>query len=194
MHPYFASHSVAAVLFAGTVAVWAATEVPRALRRRPSATEADRGSLLIVRLGAAAAVLVAALAVARVPAAAMRQPGVAFAAGLVLAWCGIGLREWASTTLGGYFTFTVMTSADQPVVTAGPYRFLRHPSYSGILLLLAGLGAMYGNWLSLAALALLPLPGFVHRIRVEEAALSTALGGAYTSYAAGRKRLVPFVW
>jgi protein-S-isoprenylcysteine O-methyltransferase Ste14 len=87
-----------------------------------------------------------------------------------------------------------MTSADQSVITSGPYRALRHPSYAGILLLLTGVGIMLGNWLSLAALILLPLIGFMNRIRVEEAALSGTLGEAYTSYARGRKRMIPFLW
>jgi protein-S-isoprenylcysteine O-methyltransferase Ste14 len=87
-----------------------------------------------------------------------------------------------------------MTSADQPVITSGPYRFVRHPSYAGIVLVLTGIGITYGNWLSLAALALVPLIGFVYRIHVEEAALAATLGSRYTSYAAGRKRLIPFVW
>ena len=61
-------------------------------------------------------------------------------------------------------------------------------------MILGGLGLGYGNWLSLAALTLVPLIGFIYRIRVEEAALSTTLGAAYTTYAAGRKRLIPYVW
>jgi protein-S-isoprenylcysteine O-methyltransferase len=87
-----------------------------------------------------------------------------------------------------------MTSVDQPVVSTGPYRFVRHPGYLGIALVLAGIAATYGNWLSLAALALIPPIGIIYRIHVEEAALSAALGGAYTLYASGRKRLIPFVW
>lgn len=192
--PFFAAHPVATVLFVGTLAVWVAIEIPRALNRRPDAKQADRGSLLLVRLCGVVGGVTAALAVARVPAAAIPGAAVAFGIGLAITWAGIGLRWWSFRTLGRYFTFTVMTSADQPVVTTGPYRFVRHPSYVGILLILIGIGAMYGNWLSLAALALLPLIGLVHRIHVEEAALSATLGDAYTSYASGRKRLVPFVW
>ena len=96
--------------------------------------------------------------------------------------------------LGRYFTFTFMTSANQPVITTGPYRLLRHPSYAGILLILGGIGLSLGNWLSPAALILLHLAGFIYRIHVEEAALSAVLGGAYTTYAGGRKRIVPLVW
>jgi isoprenylcysteine carboxyl methyltransferase (ICMT) family protein YpbQ len=42
----------------------------------------------------------------------------------------VALRGWSFAALGQYFTFTVMVSSDQPVVTAGPYRVLRHPSYT----------------------------------------------------------------
>jgi protein-S-isoprenylcysteine O-methyltransferase Ste14 len=111
-----------------------------------------------------------------------------------LIWAGIGLRWWSFRALGRYFTFTVQTSADQPVITSGPYRVIRHPSYAGVMLILVGLAATYGNWLSVAVFLVIALAGFVHRIRIEEAALSATLGRAYTSYASGRKRLVPLVW
>jgi protein-S-isoprenylcysteine O-methyltransferase Ste14 len=113
---------------------------------------------------------------------------------LCFIWAGIGLRLWSFKTLGRYFTFTVMTSRDQPVINSGPYRVLRHPSYAAILLILAGIGISLANWLSLAALIGLPLIGLLNRIRVEEAVLSATLGDRYTMYASGRKRLIPFVW
>lgn len=193
MKPTFAGHPVETALFIATVAVWIGIEVPRALNRRPDAKQEDHGSLLFVRLCAVAAALVAG-AVARVPAGAMPEGLLTFGLGLAIAWAGIGLRWWSFRTLGRYFTFTVQTSADQPVITSGPYRVVRHPSYAGIMLILIGVGATYGNWLSMAAFALVPLVGFVNRIRVEEAALSATLGDAYTSYASGRKRLIPLVW
>jgi protein-S-isoprenylcysteine O-methyltransferase Ste14 len=134
------------------------------------------------------------LAVAKVTVTAFPYSPVIFGLGLGVIWAGIALRWWCFRTLGHYFTFTVMTSANQPVITTGPYRILRHPSYAGILLVLAGIGISYGNWLSLAALIFLPLIGFINRIHVEEAALSATLGAAYTTYASSRKRLIPFVW
>jgi protein-S-isoprenylcysteine O-methyltransferase Ste14 len=194
MKPYFAGHPVATVLFTGTIVVWMAIEVRQALQRRPDASSADRGSLLIVRFWAIVGILLAGWAIARVPRASVPRGNVTFGIGLVLLWSGIGLRWWAFRTLGRYFTFTVMTSTDQPVITTGPYRFVRHPGYLGILLVLAGMGTTYGNWLGLAALTLIPAIGFVHRIHVEEDALSSALGSTYTCYAAGRKRLVPLLW
>jgi protein-S-isoprenylcysteine O-methyltransferase Ste14 len=109
-------------------------------------------------------------------------------------WCGIGLRLWSFQTLGRYFTFTVQTSQDQPVIEAGPYRVIRHPSYAGLVLAFAGLGFIVDNWGSAAVLTVAIACGLVYRITVEERALSRDLGGRYQSYAEGRKRLVPFIW
>jgi protein-S-isoprenylcysteine O-methyltransferase Ste14 len=82
----------------------------------------------------------------------------------------------------------------QPVVATGPYRRLQHPSYTGILVVLLGIGMTLGNWLSILFIVLLPAIGLVIRIRVEEAALHTALGPAYDHYAATRPHLIPGLW
>lgn len=193
MRPAFAGNSIAATISAVTLIVWVALEVRQGLRRRAGATNTDRGSLMAVRVGAIAGALLAA-SVARISATAFVYGPALMVSSIGLMWAGIALRWWSFRTLGRYFTFQVMTSPDQPVITSGPYRYLRHPSYTGILLILAGVGVGYGNLLSLLALIVLPLLGFINRIRVEEAALSATLGDRYTTYAMGRKRLVPFVW
>jgi protein-S-isoprenylcysteine O-methyltransferase Ste14 len=193
MRPFFAGQPIPAVLFACTALVWMLTEVRQALRRRAEAADSDRHSLMVVRGCVTIGVFLAIFA-QRVSATQFQlTPGI-FAVSLILMWCGIALRWWCFRTLGRYFTFTVMTSADQQVITTGPYKFLRHPSYAAMLLALCGIGLIFGNWLSLAALLGLALIGFLNRIRVEEAALSTALGFKYTAYASTHKRLVPYVW
>jgi protein-S-isoprenylcysteine O-methyltransferase Ste14 len=87
-----------------------------------------------------------------------------------------------------------MVSPDQPVITAGPYRVLRHPSYTGLLLAFIGVGLAAANWISLAATFLLPLAAILWRIRAEERALLTVLGDRYIAYAAIHKRLIPLTW
>ena len=87
-----------------------------------------------------------------------------------------------------------MVSSNQPVVANGPYRVLRHPSYSGLLLALTGVGLTSANWVGLAAITLLPLTAILWRIHVEEGALLTTLGDRYRCYASRHKRLVPLVW
>jgi len=101
---------------------------------------------------------------------------------------------WSFHTLGRYFTFIVQTSCDQPVITDGPYRVIRHPSYAGILLVVMAIGLFIGNWWSFITLSLADAAAFVLRIRVEERALLQNLGDDYRNYAATHKRLVPFIW
>jgi protein-S-isoprenylcysteine O-methyltransferase Ste14 len=80
------------------------------------------------------------------------------------------------------------------VISDGPYRVLRHPSYAGSLLAVIGIGMFLGNWLSVLALTLGLLIRILYRIRVEGQALLRELGDPYRDYAATRKRLVPYVW
>jgi protein-S-isoprenylcysteine O-methyltransferase Ste14 len=96
--------------------------------------------------------------------------------------------------LGRFFTTDVRVHAGQAVVDTGPYRWVRHPSYTGLLITLAGIGLALGNWGALAALVVLPAIGLVVRIRVEERALREALGEPYRRFADSRARLLPGVW
>jgi protein-S-isoprenylcysteine O-methyltransferase Ste14 len=117
---------------------------------------------------------------------------VVFALGIAVAIAGIALRWYAVLTLGRFFTTRVMTTKDQTVVQKGPYRLVRHPSYTGMLLTVLGVLLCQTNWISLACFAL-ALPGFAYRISVEESALVSALGQPYVDYMRRTKRLVPFV-
>jgi protein-S-isoprenylcysteine O-methyltransferase Ste14 len=96
--------------------------------------------------------------------------------------------------LGRAFRTTVEVERGQEVVTRGPYRWVRHPSYSGVLLLAAGYGLAAGNWLSLLLTIVLPLVSVLLRITVEEQALVRMLGRPYERYRAATKRLVPGIW
>jgi protein-S-isoprenylcysteine O-methyltransferase Ste14 len=115
-------------------------------------------------------------------------------AGAAIMVAGIALRIWAIAVLGNLFDYAVTIHPDHHLVEAGPYRVLRHPSYTGLLLALGGLGIALADWVSLAALVVLPLAGVLMRIRAEEAALTGAFGERYASYAARTARLVPGVW
>jgi protein-S-isoprenylcysteine O-methyltransferase Ste14 len=134
------------------------------------------------------------LAPAIIPAAAIRPGAVAFSAGLVSFLAGLGLRGWSFAALGRYSTYAIVVSPLQPVVATGPYRLLRHPTYTGALLICSGAGLMSANWAGVAAMTLLPVAVTVWRIRLEEDALLTGLGDRYRAYASGRKRLVPLIW
>jgi protein-S-isoprenylcysteine O-methyltransferase len=114
--------------------------------------------------------------------------------GLAIFSAGVAFRFWAMLVLGRFFTFQVSIQDEHRVVANGPYRFVRHPGYTGLLAASAGLGIACSNVLSLALMILLPLAGVLVRIRVEERALTRALGDAYVTYARGRARLIPGIW
>jgi protein-S-isoprenylcysteine O-methyltransferase Ste14 len=116
------------------------------------------------------------------------------AAGVTLIAAGIALRLWSIITLGRFFQYQIQIQPGHQVVTSGPYRYVRHPSYTGITLVLAGIGLGCGDVLSLPAVLGLGLTGLLVRIRAEERQLAGALGDSYANFAAGRKRLVPGVW
>jgi protein-S-isoprenylcysteine O-methyltransferase Ste14 len=171
----------------------------RRLRSGAAHVRLDRGTLPLVILFAAAGCIAAAQSATRVTSAAIApgHPGirwVIFDLGIVTILAGAALRLWAIVTLGRWFTYDVRVTDGQPVVQSGPYRWIRHPSYTGIVIVLLGIGLTLGNWLSLVFITLLPTVGLVLRIRVEEAALVTTLGAAYEQYAATKPHLIPGIW
>jgi protein-S-isoprenylcysteine O-methyltransferase Ste14 len=80
------------------------------------------------------------------------------------------------------------------VLELGPYGIVRHPGYTGVLLVVVGSGVVSGNWVGLAAWTLLVLLPLLYRIHVEENPLLAARGDAYRSYASHHKRLIPLIW
>ncbi len=115
------------------------------------------------------------------------------AAGVAVTGSGIALRQWAIATLGRYFVGHVLVQPGQPVISTGPYRWLRHPSYTGQWLEMIGIGLATGNVAGTATCVLVPLIGITARIRGEERELTASLPG-YRQYARGRSRLIPHVW
>jgi protein-S-isoprenylcysteine O-methyltransferase Ste14 len=196
MNAYFATNHAAAALFTLTIAAWGMMELSQ--RSQPSREGATKitgtGGRLVALACVIATTVVVNLTPRVFPAAAIRPGAVAFAAGMVVLLAGLVLRGWSFKALGQYFTHTVMVSSDQPVIASGPYRVLRHPSYTGIILAAIGIGLASANWADLTGLLLLTLTALLWRIRIEEAALLTTLGDRYRGYAAQHKRLVPLVW
>jgi len=70
---------------------------------------------------------------------------------LIVMWLGLAIRIWAIAVLGNAFRTTVEVDPGQRVVSTGPYEWVRHPSYTGLLLIVSGFGLAEGNWLALAA-------------------------------------------
>lgn len=199
MTPIPFESAAAGILFGALLVLFAAGEVAI---RIYSAVNAARGrarpellSLIVIVIAFAIGVL-GSIAVARLlPGTAIpfARWGV-FLAGVGVTVAGLGLRWWSVVVLGRFFTVEVRVAGDQRVVDTGPYRVVRHPSYTGLLLVFLGLGLELGDWLALVVAVVPPAAAIVYRIRVEERALLAGLGDAYRRYGAGRARLVPKVW
>jgi len=96
--------------------------------------------------------------------------------------------------LGRYFTVAVAVRPDQPVIQSGFYRIIRHPSYSGQLLVFLGYAVALTNWVSIPAVMVPIVAGYVFRIVVEERALREQIGAPYAEYMTRTFRLIPGVW
>ncbi len=119
------------------------------------------------------------------------RAGAPFFAGAAIALAGFALRYWSIQVLGRFFTAEVRVAGDHEVVTSGPYRVLRHPSYTGAMLVALGTAIAFGSVLGVALVAALCVPAYLYRIATEERALVAQLGAAYADYRSRTWGLVP---
>jgi len=115
-------------------------------------------------------------------------------AGLVLILGAVVLLVWSRIHIRGQYSGHVEVKTDHQLVTSGPYRFIRHPSYCGLLLMSLGVAVGYASLIGLAGFVLLLIPGFIFRIHVEENLLLTQFGAEYEKYAAHTRKLIPGIW
>jgi protein-S-isoprenylcysteine O-methyltransferase Ste14 len=188
---------VAQVVFGVVLALWVLEELSIRIattRNRAKATTEWTSLVVVIAgfgLGVGGGFLIAAhLTWAAIPVGRLAM----LIAGIALMVLGIALRAWSVIVLGRNFTVHVQVRAEQPVVDTGPYRLLRHPSYTALLLICLGIGVALANWLALIVIVVLPTAAVLLRIRVEERALLAGIGEPYRRFAATRKRLIPWVW
>ncbi len=193
----FCAGPIFAFIFWGAFTVWILPEVIawRVKRSADSSKARDQGSLnLIVILWWIGLALDFALSLLLPEASILWKRTSLFFSGVCLMLLGVALRWYSAAILGKYFTFDVAVQGGQALIETGPYRFIRHPSYSGALVSLAGFGLALGNWAGLAAGLCCLGSAYAYRIPVEEAALASALGDGYTQYMKRTRRLVPFLF
>jgi protein-S-isoprenylcysteine O-methyltransferase Ste14 len=194
--PLVFQHGAAATAFTAVVACWAVFELAMRVRQQRLAygrTGRDP-TILVVWAGIAGSV-VAAEVLGR--SGVLPWPGGPVwpvVTGLTAMAAGIGLRAWSIISLGRFFQYQLTIQSGHRVVTSGPYRYVRHPSYAGIALVLIGIALATGDVLSMVAVLVLGGTGLWVRIHVEERQLAGALGAEYEQFAATHKRLVPGVW
>jgi protein-S-isoprenylcysteine O-methyltransferase Ste14 len=184
--------------FDATVLAWAAFEISLLIRDRvrgTGTTTADRGTRTLFVLAWLSGFIGAQLTAERIkPGNPLHFGHGHLIGGLVVMCAGIVLRVWSVLVLGKSFRTTVEVDPGQQVVDRGPYRLVRHPSYSGLITVAIGAGIYFGNWISLAFMIVLPVAATLRRIAVEEAALTQVMGQPYLEYRQRTKRLIPGLW
>ena len=199
MQPLIYTNLTAAILFIVACLIWNAPEVigtfwQTARVSRRDAAVRDRGSMgILIGLQWIGLALNFALGALEPGAAIPWQRPTLFLLGVGTILLGIAVRWYAIGTLREYFTRDVAVSAHQRVVCHGPYRYVRHPAYSGTLLTMAGVGLAMTNWLSMSALLLCVIPGHLYPVSVEEQALVQTIGQPYREYMRHTRRFIPWV-
>ncbi len=117
-----------------------------------------------------------------------------FATGIILILAGIILRFLSVRKLGRFFHSKIVIQEKHELITNGPYKYLRNPSYTGTLVSFIGFGIGIGNWLSLIILFFSGLVSFVRRILFENQALLKRFGNEYEEYRKKTWALIPFIW
>ena len=117
-----------------------------------------------------------------------------FVFGILLIWAGILFRFWSIRTLGNLISTRLVIQERHALITTGPYKYIRNPSYTGALITFMGFGLGTGNWLSAAVFLCAGLLAYARRIRTEESMLLEQFGGEFEEYKKRTWALIPFVW
>ncbi|KXK60537.1 hypothetical protein AWW66_18265 [Micromonospora rosaria] len=172
-------------LLAGAYLAWIGAEIPVTFRR------SSAPAVEIRTLAAYASTRMLLVIVTVLPATPWSGWSWWMVPPIALFVAGIVLRLVAIRVLGALYTHHVVRRQQHPIVTTGPYRLVRHPAYSGMLLANLGFVLFFHHVVSVLALVAL-VAVLVWRIRTEERVLWAVPG--YPEFATGRPRLLPGVW
>ncbi|HKM86963.1 MAG TPA: isoprenylcysteine carboxylmethyltransferase family protein [Xanthobacteraceae bacterium] len=180
-----------AVLWLAWLAYWivAAGNVKAVRRREPLASRLGH-----VALSALAAALLA-FPDRRLPWLDERflpRTMIAYWLGLIMLAVGIVFAVWARNYLGRNWSGSVTVKQNHELIRTGPYRLVRHPIYSGLLLAILGTAIAFGEWRGLLAFALLT-GSLLLKLRIEERFMSESFPNEYARYRAEVPALIPFI-
>jgi protein-S-isoprenylcysteine O-methyltransferase Ste14 len=174
--------------------IWVASEVIIAVATRTKHSTGkthDRGSLVLLWIVILASLTTATWISEGTPPNMFGGIHALKTAGLLILIFALIIRWSAIYTLGKSFSSNVAILDSQKLNRSGLYRFVRHPSYLGLILVFLAVGIHSRNWLSLAIAVMPTTTAVLYRIHVEESALTRAFGKEYIDYSKVTKRLIP---
>ena len=113
---------------------------------------------------------------------------------IIIYGLGLFIRYWSLITLGNHFSRQIDVEKEQTLVSHGPYRLLRHPSYTGLFLLNLGVQLFISNILGLIAGIIIILIVLIYRMKIEEKQMTDVIGNKYVKWKESRDRLIPFIY
>jgi len=111
--------------------------------------------------------------------------------GMTVTIAGLALREWVLIKLGRFFSRTVQIEKGHKIISAGPFKWIRHPAYTGMVLIYAGFILSIGTWVGALVTSMIILVSLFHRINIEEKILLETFGDEYREYMSKTWRLFP---
>ena len=161
-------------------------------KKNPESKQGDKGSLLIlwvtIPVVLAAGFYSANLKILLLPYSIFMYAGILiFVSGFILRWSAIFQLKKA-------FTVDVAVNEEHLLKTDGLYKIIRHPSYTGLIMILTGLSIAMSN---LVSIVVITLPFFItisYRIKVEEKLLTDRFGDVYEKYKSGTKKIIPYLY
>lgn len=119
-------------------------------------------------------------------------PGIYHLIGIFLFVFGVLFRIWAIQTLGKYYSHIVRKIEDHKIISTGPYKYLKHPAYSGMIAAHIGITIFYFNYITFLIFLFLLIPSVLLRIVIEEKTLNNIKG--YKEIFKNKKRLITYIW
>lgn len=195
--PLIYTNATYALLFVFVFLLWALSELLGPVRwshaKQGKGKRRDRRSLFLGVVSGGAGVIFALASPFLLPAASIPQASFFFV-GMACVALGVGWRWYAILTLGRYFTAEVIIQERQTVVSSGPYHYVRHPSYTGVLVIVAGLGLLIGNWASVLVIVAGLFFPLLYRMSIEEYEMSEAFEEYAQYMRRTRWRLIPYIF
>ncbi len=191
-YPDLLLHFKTITLVFAAFCIWL-TQPPFSIKETKENREEDKFSILFILVAASVSIGSANLEWAKNYPANEGNTTVTIV-GICMIVLGIFLRVWAIRTLGKYFTATVVLQQKQTLITSGPYRIVRHPSYLGAFLSIVGCAVFLNAYLSIIIAAILMCFSYIIRIRAEEKALIQYFGNDYLQFSKKTNRLFPLIW
>jgi protein-S-isoprenylcysteine O-methyltransferase Ste14 len=162
-------------------------------RKNISKNSGDKGSLwllyILITIG-----YVLSFAIGSTKTGRIYNWNMFFGIGIILVVIGLFIRIKAILTLNQYFTYAVSKVDNHELIETGLYKSIRHPGYSGQLLIFTGISGALSNWLSIILMMIPVSIGYLYRIKVEEKFMEEQIGERYLNYQKRTKKLIPLIY